>query len=73
MAKIMVIFFIPATFLVLLGESLDLNDLIDSALVYNLEIKAAQARYESSTQNSPFKTLMDPMFGIEFSNDMRMY
>lgn len=73
MAKIIVIFFIPATFLVLLGESLDLNDLIDSALVYNLEIKAAQARYESSTQNSPFKTLMDPMFGIEFSNDMRMY
>lgn len=55
------------------GGPLLLNNLIDSALVYNPEIKAAKSYYEASAQNSPLKTLMDPIFGIEFSKAMRMY
>ena len=55
------------------GQPLSLNDLIDSALVNNPELKSAKSRYEAESYNSPLNSLQDPMFGIEFSSDMRMY
>ncbi|MGB9722100.1 MAG: TolC family protein [bacterium] len=70
--RIIIILFFFGLFY-LSGKPLNLNDLIDSALVNNPELNAAKSRYEAENQNSPFNSLMEPMFGIEFSSDMRMY
>ncbi len=73
MAKRLVLVSLFFSSIYLSGGPLLLNDLIDSTLVYNPELRAAKSYYEASAQNSPFKTLMDPMLGIEFARDMRMY
>jgi len=57
----------------LAGQPLHLEDLIDSALMHNPELLAAKARYEAENRNSPFNSLPDPILGIEFATDMKMY
>lgn len=69
---IIIIFFISGLSY-LSGQPLTLNDFIDSALINNPELRSAESRYEAENYNSPFNSLMDPMFGIEFSSDMMMY
>jgi outer membrane protein TolC len=71
--RILMITIFVSGFSFLSGQPLSLNDLIDSALVNNPELKSARLRYEAESYNSPLNSLQDPMLGIEFSSDMRMY
>jgi cobalt-zinc-cadmium efflux system outer membrane protein len=56
------------------NENVNLTDLIEVAKLYNPEIQAARAQYEAAQSRvSGFRSIMDPLFAIEFAGDMRMY
>jgi len=53
---------------------LNLSELIEEAKLNNPEIQAAEERYNAARARvSVIRHLMDPLFGIEFLGNMRMY
>ncbi len=69
--KLLIIFFVSQ---IVFSQSLNLDDLIDSALINNPEIRAARAKYEAGLTRIPvLQYLPDPWLSMEFSREMAMY